>query len=137
MKTKLLRPAYYILLAICMVAFVKSAYAEITGHEAAITKSVKQMGYPAYFIKTLGYLKILGSIALAIPFITGNKNLLRITEWALICFIFDVFFAFVSELQIQSVSGARFAFIVLISLFVTLFLHLFLKKDFFAENGTL
>jgi hypothetical protein len=47
------------------------------------------MGYPPYFILTLGIAKIIGVIALLTP------NLKRIKESAFAGFTFDVIFAFI------------------------------------------
>ncbi len=75
--------------------FILSGYLEITKNPVTYLKTLK-MGYPPYFILTLGISKILGAIALLMP------NFRRLKEWAFAGFTFDVIFAFISGLAIAS-----------------------------------
>ena len=86
---------YWALLILLAVFFLISGYLEITKNPSTYPKTLK-MGYPPYFILTLGISKILGAIALLIP------NLKRLKEWAFAGFTFDVIFAFISGLAIYS-----------------------------------
>ena len=86
---------YWILLTLLAVFFLISGYLEITKSPSTYPKTLK-MGYPPYFILTLGISKILGAIALLVP------NLKRLKEWAFAGFTFDVIFAFISGLAVYS-----------------------------------
>lgn len=86
---------YWILLVLLAVFFTFSGYLEVTKNPATYLKTLK-MGYPPYFILTLGIAKIAGAITLLLP------NLKRLKEWAFAGFTFDVIFAFISGLAINS-----------------------------------
>ena len=58
-----------------------------------------QMGYPAYFITTLGIAKIAGVIVLLIPNKMG-----WLKEWVFTAFFFDVIFAFISGYSFAGIS---------------------------------
>lgn len=58
------------------------------------------MGYPPYFITSLGIAKIAGVFVLLIP----NK-LGWLKEWVFAAFFFDVIFAFISGYSFPGMSG--------------------------------
>ena len=87
------------------------------------------MGYPPYFILTLGIFKIFGAIALLIP------NLRKLKEWAIAAFTFDVIFAFISGMAIESYNDSIKAVIVFCLLMLTY--SLFLKKEVIEESGSI
>ncbi len=86
---------YWTLIILLAAFFTLSGFLEITKNPITYLKTL-QMGYPPYFITTLGIAKILGSIVLVIP----RWN--RIKEWVFAGFIFDVIFAFISGIAINS-----------------------------------
>lgn len=124
MKNKITLRVYYALLLIIALFFAGSGYFEITKNPATFPKNVTDMGYPPYFIVSLGYFKILGCLALLIPLFTKNNKLVRFAEWALVAFLLDVAFAFISEFQIHSQAGMIRAAIVFVLLLTTLLFHL-------------
>lgn len=111
---------YWALLILLAVFFLISGYLEITKSPSTYPKTLK-MGYPPYFILTLGISKILGAVALLIP------NIKRLKEWAFAGFTFDVVFAFISGLAIHSYIDCIKAVIVFCILILTYLL--FLKKS--------
>jgi uncharacterized membrane protein YphA (DoxX/SURF4 family) len=108
---------YWTLLILLAVFFLISGYLEITKNPATYLKTLK-MGYPPFFILTLGISKILGVIALLIP------NLKRLKEWAFAGFTFDVLFAFISGFAINSYADCLKASIVFCLLMLTYSLYM-------------
>ncbi|MFV5703410.1 DoxX family protein [Flavobacterium sp. XS2P12] len=111
---------YWSLLILLAVFFAISGFMEITKNPSTYPKTLR-MGYPPYFILTLGIAKIAGVIALLIP------NLKRLKEWAIAGFTFDVIFAFISGRSIDSNADCIKAVIVFCVLMLTYFL--FLKRE--------
>lgn len=95
MKTFTKTYLYPTLLILLALFFLISGYLEITKNPATYLKTLK-MGYPPYFILWLGISKIFGAAALAQPYFH------RLKEWAFAGFTFDVTFAFISGLAIDS-----------------------------------
>ncbi|MET0946426.1 MAG: DoxX family protein [Flavobacterium sp.] len=110
---------YWTLLILLALFFTLSGYMEITKNPATYPKTLR-MGYPPFFILTLGIVKIAGAIVLLIP------NLKRLKEWAIAGFTFDVIFAFISGRAIDSNADCIKAVIVFCVLMLTYFL--FVKK---------
>lgn len=111
--TKGVRYIYYTCLALMGIFFMLSGFLEITKNPATYPKTLR-MGYPPYFIATLGCAKIVGAVALWLP-----KYFRRLKEWVFAGFTFDVIFAFISGLQIDSLAdclkaGVSFVLILLI-----------------------
>jgi len=113
---KKLKYLYYFSIAILGILFLISGIFEITKNSATYPKTLS-MGYPPYFITTLGIAKIIGVIALWLP------HLKRLKEWVFAGFTFDVIFAFISGLQINSTADYVKATValILIMLIYTLF----------------
>ncbi len=86
---------YQALVILLAFFFALSGYWEISKNELTYPRTLS-MGYPPYFILSLGVAKILGAIVLLIP------NLKQLKEWAFAGFTFDVIFAFISSLYINS-----------------------------------
>jgi uncharacterized membrane protein YphA (DoxX/SURF4 family) len=107
--TKGLKYLYYSCIAITGIFFLISGFFEITKNPATYPKTLR-MGYPPYFITTLGLSKIIGVIALWLPYFK------RLKEWVFAGFTFDIIFAFISGLQIDSAADylkAAAAFILM------------------------
>ncbi|MGG9964791.1 DoxX family protein [Ferruginibacter sp. SUN106] len=81
---------YRIGIVLLSVWFGASGYLEITKNPLVWERTL-QMGYPAYFITSLGIAKIAGVIVLLIPNKPG-----WLKEWVFAAFFFDVIFAFIS-----------------------------------------
>lgn len=109
MPDKRFRYLYYCSIALLGIFFIISGLFEITKNPATYPKTLR-MGYPPYFITTLGCAKIAGALALWLP------NFRRLKEWVFAGFTFDVIFAFISGLQINSVADytrAAIAFVLI------------------------
>lgn len=117
---------YWSLLILLAVFFAISGFMEITKNPSTYPKTLR-MGYPPYFILTLGIAKIAGVIALLIP------NLKRLKEWAIAGFTFDVIFAFISGRSIDSNADCIKAVIVFCVLILTY--YLFLRKESLQEDS--
>ncbi len=89
---------FWIGIILLSVWFAASGYMEITKNPLVWERTL-QMGYPAYFITTLGIAKIAGVIVLLIP----NK-LGWLKEWVFAAFFFDVIFAFISRYSFAGIS---------------------------------
>ncbi len=116
---------YWTLIVLLAIFFTISGFMEITKNPSTYPKTLR-MGYPPYFILTLGVVKIAGVIALLIP------NLKRLKEWAIAGFTFDVIFAFISGRSIQSNADCIKAVIVFCVLMLTY--YLFLKIESFQKQ---
>ena len=103
---------YWTLIIVLALFFTLSGFWEITKNPATYPKTLK-MGYPPYFITTLGISKICGAVVLLIP------NLKRLKEWAFAGFTFDVIYAFISGLAISSYADCIKATIVFCILLLT------------------
>lgn len=93
-KEKIIYRTGIILLAIW---FSASGLLEITKNPVVWNHTIL-MGYPPYFIITLGIAKIVGVIVLLIP---NKLNWLK--EWVFAAFFFDVFFAFISGYSFEGI----------------------------------
>lgn len=92
------------------VFFALSGYWEVTQHPITYAKTLN-MGYPPYFIHTLGVAKVCGAIVLQLP------GLYRVKEWVFAGFTFDVMFAWISGWNTgydADVVKASFAFVVVL-----------------------
>ncbi|WP_333600933.1 DoxX family protein [Flavobacterium sp.] len=118
-KNKKTTYLYWTLLILLALFFAISGFMEITKNPSTYPKTLL-MGYPPYFILTLGISKICGAIVLVVP------NAKRLKEWAFAGFTFDVVFAFISEQAINSNVGSIKAMFVFCILMLTY--SLFLKK---------
>jgi uncharacterized membrane protein YphA (DoxX/SURF4 family) len=95
MKNTSLIKVYWTLTILLAFFFALSGFWEITQNPITYPKTLK-MGYPPYFILALGIAKICGAIALLFP------KFNRLKEWVFAGFTFDVIFAFISGLAINS-----------------------------------
>ena len=101
--------------------FMLSGYMELTKNPATYLKTLR-MGYPPYFIATLGLAKLIGSAVFLVP------RLRRLREWVFAAFTIDVIFAFVSGYAIQSYGDCIKAAVVFVVLMVTYWLFIDIQK---------
>jgi DoxX-like family len=90
---------YWIGIILLVLWFGVSGFMEIT-KSPLVWDATIEMGYPPFFITTLGIAKILGVIVLLIP----NK-LSWLKEWVFAAFFFDVIFAVISVNSFAGISG--------------------------------
>jgi hypothetical protein len=113
MKPKTIKITYWCLIVLFSLAMLGDAFGGITKQQAGIDV-LNHLGYPIYIMPFLGYLKLLGVIALLQ---TKFRNL---KEWAFAGFAFNFIGAAVSRAAM--VDGARMVampVIMLVVLFVT------------------
>ncbi len=79
--------------------FGASGYLELSKNLLVWLPTIK-MGYPPFFITTLGIAKILGVIVLLIP---NKLNWLK--EWVFAAFFFDIIFAVISVYSFDGITG--------------------------------
>jgi hypothetical protein len=115
-KTKSLRKEriiYFIGSLLLSAWFTISGFLEITKNPLVWDPTIK-MGYPPFFITTLGIAKIFGVVILLIP---NKLNWLK--EWVFAAFFIDVIFAVVSVYQISSISGVIKPLIAFVLILIT------------------
>ena len=101
--------------------FILSGYMEITKHPATYPKTIR-MGYPPYFITTLGIAKLIGSAVFLVPMFR------RLREWVFAAFTIDVIFAFVSGYTFASYGDCIKALVVFIILMIAYSLFIDIEK---------
>lgn len=104
---------YWIGIILLSTWFGASGYMEITKNPLVWNHTL-QMGYPPYFITTLGIAKIAGVIVLLIP----NK-LSWLKEWVFAAFFFDVIFAFISGYSFAGIINIVKPGVAFILIFIT------------------
>ena len=92
MATRKQKTIYRIGVALTSIWFGLSGFFEITKNPTVWDKTIA-LGYPAYFIITLGIAKLLGIVLLMIP-MKSTYNWVK--EWVFAGLFFDIFFALVS-----------------------------------------
>ena len=80
------------------------------------------MGYPPYFITTLGIAKLIGTLGFLIP------SSPRLKEWVFAAYTIDVIFAFISGHHIQSYSDCLKAGISFAVLMITYRLYINIQE---------
>ena|SRR5579872_2739894 len=110
--TKRISYLYYIGVGLTGIFFLISGFLEITKNPATYPKTLR-MGYPPYFIATLGCAKIIGAVALWLP-----NYFRRLKEWVFAGFTFDIIFAFISGLQIDSLADCLKACVAFVLILV-------------------
>lgn len=83
----------------------------LTSNSELAKEGIRHLGYPDYFRNMLTVFKVLGALALVLPFVKG-----RVKEWAYAGFAFDMIAAFISLCVVDGLKGQSFfpLFILLI-----------------------
>ena len=105
-KTKTLYWIFTILFALIMLA---SAIPNIMMSADSIALIHTTLGYPEYFIRFVGIVKVLGVIGILIP---GYP---RVKEWAYAGLFFDLAAATVSGIAVQGFDPAQFGMLIFIA----------------------
>src|SRR3954471_8326892 len=119
MKPKTIKITYWCLIVLFSLAMLGDAFGGITKQQAGIDV-LNHLGYPIYIMPFLGYLKLLGVIALLQ---TKFRNL---KEWAFAGFAFNFIGAAVSRAAMGD--GAGMVAMPLIMLAVLLVTYWFWRK---------
>ena len=97
----------------------------LTSHTEMAVEGIRHLGYPDYFRVMLTVFKILGALALVLPFVKG-----RFKEWAYAGFAFNFISAFVSHWVVDGINGETiFPLIILAILMVSYLTYHKLVKD--------
>jgi hypothetical protein len=72
----------------------------LTSHTDLAVEGIRHLGYPDYFRVMLTVFKVIGALALILPFVKGN-----VKEWVYAGFGFDFISAFVSHWAVDGVGG--------------------------------
>src|SRR5262245_44247683 len=86
--------AYWMTTGMIVLAMFSGGVAELA-HRPETINGMIQLGYPVYFVKILGFWKLLGSVALVIP------RFPRLKEWAYAGIFFNMTGAAVSHVVCQ------------------------------------
>lgn len=104
---------FYLVLSVLLAFFfTMSGFLEITKNDLTYPKTLL-MGYPPYFIVALGIAKIAGAVVLLAPVGRWLK------EWVFAGFTFDIIFAFISGIAINSKADYIKAIIALLIVLYT------------------
>lgn len=123
-KASVMYYSYWILLIGLCFFFSLSGYWEFTKNDITYPKTLK-MGYPPYFIFSLGIAKIMGAMVLLLPVQH------RLKEWVFAGFTFDVVFAFISGIAINSNADCLKAVMALCCILLTYYLfHKLYKAEY-------
>ena len=113
MKPKTIKITYWCLIALFSLAMLGDAFGGITKQQAGVDV-LNHLGYPIYIMPFMGYLKVLGVIALLQ---TKFRNL---KEWAFAGFAFNFIGAAVSRTAMGDAAGmVAMPLVMLAVLFVT------------------
>ena len=89
----------------------------LTGHTELAKEGIRHLGYPDYFRVMLGIYKMIGSLVIVLPFITG-----RIKEWAYFGLGITMISAFISHVAVGGFSGMAFFPLVIFAILVASYL---------------
>tara|TARA_R110002049_G_scaffold25956_4_gene90705 strand:- start:4894 stop:5286 length:393 start_codon:yes stop_codon:yes gene_type:complete len=129
MATKKQKIIYGIGVALTSIWFGLSGLFEITKNPTVWDKTIA-LGYPGYFITTLGIVKLLGIVLLLIP-MKSTYNWVK--EWVFAGLFFDIFFALVSGCVVFGPSEIIAPALAYAIVFNT---YIFFKKIKSAESKT-
>lgn len=97
----------------------------LTGNSELAKEGIRHLGYPDYFRVTLTVFKVIGSLALVIPFIPS-----RLKEWAYAGLAFDFIFAAISLWCVDGFNpSVLFPLVVLAVLLVSYFSYHRIKAN--------
>lgn len=77
--------AYWIITALFSAFMIFSSIGGIMLHPDAVAMLHEHLGYPNYFIQWLSVIKVIGAIAILLPFVPA-----RLKEWAYFGFFLDL-----------------------------------------------
>lgn len=94
MNTKRINILYWIFTGLFAAMMLFSAIPNVIGNADSVKLICEQLGYPEYFVKYIGVVKVLGVIVILIP----GKSWIK--EWAYAGLMFDLFTAVYSFIAI-------------------------------------
>lgn len=90
----------------------------LTSQTELAKDGIRHLGYPDYFGNVLVIFKVLGSLALVIPYVRG-----RVKEWVYAGFAFDFIFATISHSMVDGVNIQSFFPLVLLAILAVSYLY--------------
>ncbi len=84
-----------------------------TGHSELAIEGITSLGYPSYFVTVLVVAKVLGTLALILPFVSP-----RIKEWAYVGLGITMLSAFVSHWVVNGLQALTFFPLVVFAILV-------------------
>lgn len=101
----------------------------LTFSSAESKQGLQHLGYPSYFALMLAIFKLLGALAIVLPFVPG-----RIKEWAFAGFAIDFICGSVSYLAVDGVTS--FALFPLLALLILMLCYFaYHKKSGYAASS--
>lgn len=85
----------------------------LTSNTQLAVEGIRHLGYPDYFRVMLMVFKVLGAVALILPFVHR-----RIKEWAYAGFAITIISAFVSHLVVDGVNGQTFFPLLILAILI-------------------
>lgn len=83
MKKRRINIIYWILTTLMSILILSGAIIDIMKSEEAIA-FIRHLGYPEYFVRFIGIMKVAGILTIILPFAT------RLKEWAYAGLVFDI-----------------------------------------------
>jgi uncharacterized protein with PQ loop repeat len=121
---KTIKITYWILTALMTTFIFLGAVIDVIKSSEAVA-FIRHLGYPEYFVRFIGILKIMGVLAILLPVHV------RLKEWAYAGLVFDVFGAIYSHLSIgDGLKGASPAVIGLLLVVASNIMFLFTTVKF-------
>ncbi|MEL7587163.1 MAG: DoxX family protein [Prolixibacteraceae bacterium] len=90
----------------------------LTSHTEVAVEGIRHLGYPDYFRVMLTVFKVVGALALILPFVKGN-----VKEWAYAGFGIDFIAAFVSIWVIDGFGGQTVFPLVVFAILITSYIY--------------
>tara|TARA_R110002020_G_scaffold47905_1_gene136816 strand:- start:19366 stop:19806 length:441 start_codon:yes stop_codon:yes gene_type:complete len=129
MNTTKQKSIYLTGLVLTALWFGSSGLFEITRNPLVWNKTIA-LGYPAYFITTLGIAKLLGVLILILP---TRKGIFWLKEWVFAGLFFDIFFATVSGCAVFGASDLLPPIIAFLMVMTTYLM--FRKHNYVSTSG--
>ncbi len=101
-----------------MIFLFEGVIPALTSHTDLAVQSIRHLGYPDYFGIMLAVFKVVGALALILPFVKG-----RYKEWAYAGFGIDFIAAFVSNWAVDGLQGQTFFPIIAFAILITSYIY--------------
>jgi hypothetical protein len=119
---------YWVTTALFAAFMIFSAISNIHMEVEAVNM-ITGMGFPAYFIPYIGWAKVLGSVAILLPFLPRN-----VKEWAYAGLFFDLASAFYAIVVTEGFSVPLLFFVVIIGFLFLSYYFWYRKMGWISEN---
>ena len=86
----------------------------LTSHTEVAVEGIRHLGYPDYFRVMLTVFKVVGSLAIILPFVKP-----RYKEWAYVGLGIEILCAFISHWAVDGLTGQAFFPLIILAILVT------------------